>query len=114
MSSLGNALGDRSDNSDAFHFYHIGVRGDGDLVAKIGNMTGGGLDAKVGIMFRENTASDSRMTAVVLRAHQASTTSKPAQALFPGRASIGGNLSPGLPHPKVRFQAENPGERSQG
>jgi hypothetical protein len=70
MVGRGPALGSGENGMDAFHFYNKSVVGDGDLIAKVGNLTGGGQDAQVGIMLRENLSANSRFTALVFRPHQ--------------------------------------------
>jgi hypothetical protein len=70
LTSGGSALGGGLQSLDALHFHGKGISGDGDLVAKVGTISGGGENAQIGLMFREATAPDSRFTALVFRPHQ--------------------------------------------
>lgn len=42
------------DTADAFHFVHMELTGNGSITARVDNITGGGIWAKVGVMVRES------------------------------------------------------------
>ncbi len=51
---------DIEDTADAFHFAHQSLTGDGQIVARLLSLQGGGEHAEAGVMMRESLASGSR------------------------------------------------------